>query len=579
MLTSLHIENIAVIKSADIDFSEGFTVLTGETGAGKSIIIDSIGLILGAKQSKELIRSGEDFAEVSAIFELDETSSNRLLELGLSPDEDGMLMITRTISSSGRSAIRVNGRAIPLSLLRSASGCLIGIHGQHDNISLLDPEKHIYILDEYAGLQNELAAYEKSYDRFCELTRRIAELSKNEREKAQRIEFLKFQIDEISAARLDPNEEELLTKKRAKLQNSEKISKLSMLCYNALYQNDKGTAALDKLRRSMKALDALSAVIPEAEELSARLEAVTYEIEDVALTVEAFADRSNDDPTKLLDKLESRLEEISRLERKFGDTIPEVLAYLEKAQNELEAIETSEERLADCIAEREALLPLLSAQAAELSERRSDAASSLEKRIIEELSYLDMKGISFCAGVKCRPETPAGNEFARRGVDDVEFLISTNKGEPLKPLARIASGGELSRIMLAIKSVLADRDRLGTLIFDEVDTGVSGKTSQKIGIKLRELARSGRTQVFCVTHSAQIAALADNHYLIAKREIDGRISTEVSPLDNDGRVSELARIMGGINITDRLIDTAREMLSEAPKITAESYAPSAAADK
>lgn len=579
MLTSLHIENIAVIKSADIDFSEGFTVLTGETGAGKSIIIDSIGLILGAKQSKELIRSGEDFAEVSAIFELDETSSNRLLELGLSPDEDGMLMITRTISSSGRSAIRVNGRAIPLSLLRSASGCLIGIHGQHDNISLLDPEKHIYILDEYAGLQNELAAYEKSYDRFCELTRRIAELSKNEREKAQRIEFLKFQIDEISAAKLDPNEEELLTKKRAKLQNSEKISKLSMLCYNALYQNDKGTAALDKLRRSMKALDALSAVIPEAEELSARLEAVTYEIEDVALTVEAFADRSNDDPTKLLDKLESRLEEISRLERKFGDTIPEVLAYLEKAQNELEAIETSEERLADCIAEREALLPLLSAQAAELSERRSDAASSLEKRIIEELSYLDMKGISFCAGVKCRPETPTGNEFARRGVDDVEFLISTNKGEPLKPLARIASGGELSRIMLAIKSVLADRDRLGTLIFDEVDTGVSGKTSQKIGIKLRELARSGRTQVFCVTHSAQIAALADNHYLIAKREIDGRISTEVSPLDNDGRVSELARIMGGINITDRLIDTAREMLSEAPRITAEGYAPSAAADK
>ncbi len=572
MLTSLHIENIAVIKSADIDFSDGFTVLTGETGAGKSIIIDSIGLILGAKQSRELIRSGEENAEVSAIFELDEPSAARLSELGLSPDEDGILMITRTINSSGRSSIRVNGRTIPLSLLRSASACLIGIHGQHDNIALLDPERHIYILDEYAGLKNELSSYEKSYDRFCELTRRIAELSKNEREKAQRIEFLKFQIDEITAAKLRPDEEELLTKKRAKLQNSEKISKLSMLCYNALYQNDKGTAALDKIRRSMKALDALSTVIPEAEELSARLEAVTYEIEDVALTAEAFADRSNDDPTKLLDKLESRLDEISRLERKFGDTIPDVLAYLEKAQSELETIETAEERLADCIAEREALLPLLSAQAAELSERRSDAAHSLEKRIIEELAYLDMKGISFSAGVKCRAETVEGSEFSRRGVDDVEFLISTNKGEPLKPLVKIASGGELSRIMLAIKSVLADRDRLGTLIFDEVDTGVSGKTSQKIGIKLRDLAKNGGTQVFCVTHSAQIAALADNHYLIAKHEVEGRISTGVSSLDTNGRVNELARIMGGINITERMLETAREMLEEAPRITAEAKA-------
>ena len=566
MLTSLHIENIAVIKSADMDFSDGFTVLTGETGAGKSIIIDSIGLILGAKQSRELIRSGEDSAEVSAIFELDEPAAKRLSALGLSPDEDGILMITRTISVSGRSAIRVNGRTIPLSLLRSASACLIGIHGQHDNISLLDPERHIYILDEYAGIRAELSAYEKSYDRFCELTRRIAELSRNEREKAQRIEFLKFQIDEIKSAKLRPDEEEILGKKRAKLQNSEKITKLSMLCYNALYQNDKGTAALDKIRRSMKALDALAAVIPEAEELSARLEAVTYEIEDVALTAEAFADRSDDDPTKLLDKLETRLEEISRLERKFGDTVPDVLAYLEKAEAELETIETSEERLADCIAEREALLPLLSAQAAEISERRSDAARSLEEKIIEELAYLDMKGISFSAGVRRRAETADGTEFSRRGVDDVEFLISTNKGEPLKPLAKIASGGELSRIMLAIKSVLADRDRIGTLIFDEVDTGVSGKTSQKIGIKLRDLAKNGRSQVFCVTHSAQIAALADNHLKIAKGEVDGRVSTGVTKLDHDGRVMEIARIMGGINITDKLVETAGEMLDEAPDI-------------
>lgn len=567
MLTSLHIENIAVIKSADIDFSKGFTVLTGETGAGKSIIIDSIGLILGAKQSRELIRSGEENAEVSAIFELDQDTSNKLSELGISPDEDSMLMITRSIGLSGKSSVRINGRTIPMSLLRSAAACLIGIHGQHDNIALLDPEKHIGILDEYAGISYELSAYEKNYDRFCELTRRIAELSKNEREKAQRVEFLKFQIDEIQSAKLRPDEEEQLNQKRIQLQNSEKIAKLSKMVYSALYQNDKGTAALDKVKRSMNALDALSSVIPEAEGLSARLEAITYELEDIALTAEAFSDESDTDPTKMLDKLETRLDTIARLERKFGDTIPDVLAYLEKAQNELETIETSEEKLADCIAEREALLPLLSAQGAELSERRIEAAHSLEEKIIEELDYLDMKGISFSAGVKRRAETDNGSEFSRRGVDDVEFLISTNKGEPLKPLAKIASGGELSRIMLAIKSVLADRDNLGTLIFDEVDTGVSGKTSQKIGIKLRELARNGNSQVLCVTHSAQIAALADNHCLIAKDEVDGRISTTVKPLDIDGRVGEIARIMGGINITDKLIETAREMLDEGSMIT------------
>ena len=568
MLTSLHIENIAVIRSADIDLSKGFTVLTGETGAGKSIIIDSIGLILGAKQSRELIRSGEETAEVSAVFELEPEAVKQLASLGLSPDEDGMLMITRTVSASGKSAVRVNGRSIPLSLLRSAASCLIGIHGQHDNIALLDPERHIYILDGYAGVASELAAYEKSYDRFCELTRRIAELSKNEREKAQRIEFLKFQIDEIASAKLRPDEEEQLNKKRSQLQNREQVTKLSKLVYSALYQNEKGTAALDKIRRSMKALDALVPVIPEAEELSVRLEAMTYELEDIALTAEAFADESEGDPTRMLDKLETRLDQIVRLERKFGDTIPDVLAYLEKAEAELETIETSEEKLADCIAEREALLPLLSAQGAELSEKRMEAAHSLEEKIIEELAYLDMKGISFSAGVKRRAETPDGNEFSRRGVDDVEFLISTNTGEPLKPLAKIASGGELSRIMLAIKSVLADRDKLGTLIFDEVDTGVSGKTSQKIGIKLHDLAVSGGSQVLCVTHSAQIAALADNHLLISKGEVDGRISTSVKPLDTEGRVREIARIMGGINITDKLIETAREMITEAPTLKA-----------
>ncbi|MCI8388464.1 MAG: DNA repair protein RecN [Clostridiales bacterium] len=563
MLSSLHIENIAVIKSADIDFSDGFTVLTGETGAGKSIIIDSINLILGAKQSRDLIRSGEDSAQVSALFsELPESTASKLCELGISPDEDGLIMLSRTITTSGKSTARVNGRVIPLSLEREAAKQLIAIHGQHDNMILLEPENHIVYLDEYAGLSSELGEYTKNYEKLCELNRRISELSRNEREKAQRIEFLKFQIDEIEAAKLKPNEEEILMKKRAKLQNSEKINQLSRSVYSALYQNEKGTAALDKVRRSMRALDALSVVIPDAEELSARLEALTYELEDIALTAQAFADDSIDDPTAQLDKLETRLDEISKLERKYGDTIEDVLAFLSKTKGELETIELSEERLTDYINERAQLLPILAAQADELSERRSEAAKQLEERIIEELAYLDMKGVTFSAGITRRADSD--DAYTRRGLDDVEFLISTNRGEPLKPLAKIASGGELSRIMLAIKSVLANRDSISTLIFDEVDTGVSGKTSQKIGIKLRELAKSesSNMQVLCVTHSAQIAAIADNHCLIAKREVDGRVSTSITPLDSEGRVREVARIMGGINITDRLLETAREMINE-----------------
>jgi len=563
MLCSLHIENIAVIKSADIDFPAGFTVLTGETGAGKSIIIDSINLICGAKQSKELIRSGEDTAQVAAVFgELAPHTLDALSELGISPDEDGVLMFQRTITSSGKSSARVNGRVIPLSLQREAMKYLIGIHGQHDNMALLMPENHIIYLDEFADIEAELADYGESYDKFCDLNRRIDELSKNEREKAQKLEFLRFQIDEIEAAKLKPDEEDRLLDKRAKLQNSERIAQLSGTVYSLLYRNDKGTAALDKVKRAMKALDALSPVMEDAEGMAVRLDAITYELEDIALSVGALAEEAGDDPSGELDKIETRLDEIAKLERKYGDTIPEVLAFLENAKEQLEGIELAEEKLAELCMERERLMPILSAQAEELSERRLEAASRLEARIVEELAYLDMGGVSFSAGVRHRVETDGGASYARRGVDDVEFLISTNKGEPQKPLAKIASGGELSRIMLAIKSVLAEKDAPGTLIFDEIDTGVSGKTSQKIGIKLRSLSENGGGQVFCVTHSAQIAARAENHYLISKREKDGRVSTSVAPLDREGRVKEVARIMGGINITDRLLETAMEMIDE-----------------
>ncbi len=557
LLISLHIENIAVIKSADIDFESGFCVLTGETGAGKSMIIDSINLICGAKQSKELIRSGEESAEVSAVFgELPEYTVSALSALGFDVCEDGLFMVSRSLTSGGKSTVRINGRAVPLTLARDVMKNLIGIHGQHDNMALLDPDNHILYLDEFAGLSDELASYRQLYEKYRELNRSISELTKNEREKAQRIEFLKYQINEISALKLKPDEEEKLLARRRKLQNAEKIMQLSEGIYSLIYRNEKGTSATDKINKASRALEALAPVMPDVDSLISRLDSVLSELEDVALTVDALRDSDTDDPTAELDRVETRLDSISKIQRKYGDTVPEVLAFLEKAQDELEAAVTSEDRLYELKAQLDELMPRLEKSAETLTKKRREAAKRLEERIVSELSYLDMAGVSFKVGFG---ESGVA-EYARRGVDNVELLISTNKGEPEKPLAKIASGGELSRIMLAIKSVLSETGAPASLIFDEVDTGVSGKTAEKIGIKLRDLAASGGGQVLCVTHSAQIASRADNHYLIAKSESGGRVSTSVTPLDFEGRVNEVARIMGGINITDKLVETAREMI-------------------
>lgn len=562
MLASLHIENIAVIKSADIEFDGGFTVLTGETGAGKSMIIDSINLICGAKQSKDLIRNGEESACVSAVFtDIPEPVRKAVAELGISPDEDGVLMFSRTLSASGKSTARCNGGMIPLTLMRQAMGLLIGIHGQHDNMALLAPENHILYLDEFADDKKELSEYRECYERYCSLNRRIEELTSNEREKAQRLEFLKFQINEIESVNLKSGEEEKLLAKRKKLQNSEKIVELSDTVYSLIYSNEKGNAAADKCKRASRALEALAPVMTDADSLVSRLDFVIGELEDIALTVDALREEQSADPTAELDKIETRLDAIESLERKYGDTVDDVLAFLDKARAQLEDIELSEEKLSELNAERAALVPILKERADALSNKRRAAAELLSGKIVEQLAYLDMGGVSFSCDISDRRDA-TGAGYTTLGVDSVEFLISTNKGEPLKPMARIASGGELARIMLAIKNVLAERDSLGTLIFDEVDTGVSGKTSQKIGIKLRELAKSSGTQVLCVTHSAQIAARADNHYLIKKREDGGRVSTSVTPLDRDGRINEVARIMGGINITENLIETAREMIDE-----------------
>lgn len=560
MLTALHIENIAVVKRADIELGRGFTVLTGETGAGKSIIIDSINLLLGARPSRELLRAGEENAMVSALFtDISEENLKKLGELGVYADENGELMLQRNLSSDGRTQTRLNGRSIPVSLERELSAVLINIHGQHDNQSLLRPEGHIVFLDDYAGLGGALDDYAGCYAKLGELKRRMRALREGEQDKERRIELLKYQIEDIDSARLKDGEEDKLVAERAKLQNMEKIMKQTRTVYRSLYRSEKGSSAFELISAAADALAKLDGALPEASEMADRLRGYMYEVEDIAETVKSAADFGCDDPTSALNRIEDRLDAIHKLKRKYGADIGEILGFRARAAASLEDIELSEEKLKDCEKEYKATEVLAGEKASELHALRVEAAGRLERQIMSELAFLDMAKVSFRAEIRSAREGE-GVRYNPRGTDEVEFMISTNPGEPLKPLEKIASGGELSRIMLALKSAFADKEHTETLIYDEVDTGVSGKTSQKIGIKLAEAARD--CQVICVTHSAQIAAVADEHLLIKKREVDGRAETEVVPLDRAGRVEELSRIMGGMELTDALRKSAEELMAQ-----------------
>ena len=563
MLDTLHIENIAVVREADITLGRGFTVLTGETGAGKSIIIDAINLLLGARPQRDLIRSGETTAVASAVFtDIPETLAAQMTDAGLRLDEDGGLFLQRAVQADGKASTRIGGRPVSVSTQKEFIGALIAIHGQHDNQQFLRPEMHIRYLDDFAGIEALLDDYTVLYHEYNEIRAKIRSLQKNEQEKARMAELLKYQIADIDAGKLKPKEEELLLAKRTKIRNAEKIAKQVKTILHALYRSEKGYSAMEQLDRAITALDGMSEIMPEAAAFSEKLSEFRYEIEDIAGTVQAYAEDDEGDPTVLLDKIEGRLETISKLKKKYGATVEEVLAYRAKAFSDLDDITLSDEKIAalkEQLSQKEKELTL---SAEQLTAARKAAGKTLSVRIMEELRFLDMEKVRFEVGI-----TPLSGEngdgevtrFGTRGCDNVEFLISTNPGEPLKPLDKIASGGELSRIMLAAKCVMAASEQISTMIFDEVDTGVSGKTSQKIGIKLKELGKTG-CQVICVTHSAQIAALADAHLYISKHEVDGRVETSVKPLDEDGRIGELSRIIGGIEITDAIRATAREVL-------------------
>ncbi len=556
MLTTLHIENIAVVKSIDIDLSPGFTAFTGETGAGKSIIVDSISLLLGGRFRPDMLRTGEDSASVSGYFtDISPENVSALDELGVPPDEEGGLFVQRDFWADGRTRTKVNGRTVPVSLLRSATGILVNIHGQHDNQKLLDPKYHCGLLDAWAENSGLLAVYRGYYDKVRDLRSRINAATVSEAEKERRCEMLKYQINDIFSMRLVPGEEETLEQRRLLLKDIEKTKKHTQLIYRALFRNEKGTSAEGLIEMAQSSLRAISDVLPDADGYSARLDAVRSDLEEIAERAATVTKGVSGDPAKELNEVESRLAGIKRLYKKYGASVEEILQFGDKAKKELENLEGSDLLIKELRKELRSVTEKAVGAARELNESRRRSAETLQDLICRQLAFLDMNSAVFKVDIKYDPA-----DLLPDGCDRVEFLLSANQGETAKPLALIASGGELARIMLGIKSVFAEKEGTQTLIYDEIDTGISGKTSQKLGLVLKSCAEAA--QVLCVTHSAQIAAAADHHLLVAKSSRDGRTMSEVREITGEDRISEVARIMGGNTITEKLRESAADLINE-----------------
>ena len=547
MLSLLHIENIAVIESADISFDAGFNVLTGETGAGKSIVIDAISAILGERAYRDMIRTGTTKASVRAVF-------TDVPRLGWFEDQgveyDPETVIQREIHLDGKNVCRVNGQLVSVSILRKLGIQLINIHGQHDSASLFDEDNHLAFLDAFGDNEVLRAAYAEKYAAVAKLRREIDSLTMDEGEKLRRMETLKYQIAEIEKADLEPGEDDVLMERRKLLQNAEKIADGMNDAVENLCGGDDTDGAASMLMSAERALARISKYSDSIAALHEKVADLMYQVQDAAEEVRDARDELSYSADEL-DEIESRLDVIHRLRRKYGTTCADILEYLEKAKKELDEIEFADdhlERLQKKLrkAEEEAWDAALA-----LRKNRQETALSMSARILTELAQLDMPRVQFsCEFTEL--------ELTANGADAVAFYMSANAGEALKPLSKVASGGELARIMLAMKNVLAERDQVATLIFDEVDTGVSGRAAQKVAEKLRSVA--AHKQVLCVTHLPQLAALANTHLLIAKGEREGRTYTTVTPLDIEGRKRELARIIGGTNITETTLKSAEEML-------------------
>ena len=547
MLSLLHIENIAVIESADISFDQGFNVLTGETGAGKSIVIDAISAILGERAYRDMIRTGTNKASVRAVF-TDVPELSWFADNGVEYDSE--VVIQRQIHLDGKNVCRVNGSLVSVNILRKLGIQLINIHGQHDSASLFDEENHLQFLDSFADNEALRLDYAEKYGAVAKLRREIERMTMDEGEKLRRMETLKYQIAEIEKADLQPGEDEELEDRRKLLQNAEKIADGMNDAVENLYGGDDTDGAAAMLATAERALARISRFSESISELHDRVADLMYQVQDVA---EEVRDARDDlaYSADALEQIESRLDVIHRLRRKYGTTCEDILAYLQSAKQELDEIEFADDHLERLKKKLHKAEKAAWDAAFALRDNRKQTAVAMSERILTELAQLDMPRVQFsCKFTEL--------ELTGNGADAVAFYMSANAGEALKPLSKVASGGELARIMLAMKNVLAERDQIATLIFDEVDTGVSGRAAQRVAEKLRSVP--AHKQVLCVTHLPQLAALANTHLLIAKSERDGRTYTSVTPLDIEGRKRELARIIGGTNITETTLKSAEEML-------------------
>ena len=555
MLEHLHIRNVALIKESEISFGDGLNILTGETGAGKSMIIDSLQFALGGRAGKDFLRHGEKQAAVEALFSVQSQAlTEKLAENGIVPEEDGTLLITRTLSEAGKSVCRINGSTVTVGMLKEIAEDMIDIYGQHEHQSLLNPVKHIRLLDRFcgAGFGEAMEEYKNSRQRLKDLEKQLTILIGDESQREQRMDMLLFQKEEIEAAELQEGEEDALLEQKKRLSSMERLIRLTGESVTLLYDvDDRAPSACDQLGDALAKLQEAAeydaALSPLADALADGYAAV----EDCARELKREAEEQEADPEEL-ERIEERLQLFYKLKRKYGGSIEAVLEFYEKAVQELEFLSNSSEKAAELSAKKAAEEKRLSALAETLTARRRATAEQVEEQIETALHDMEMKHARFHIQIEEKADWGAD------GKDKVEFLISANAGEPLKPLAKIASGGEMSRVMLALKTVLVDADEIGTFIFDEIDTGVSGRTARRVGEKMRFLG--GKRQLLCITHLPQIAAMADNHFLIEKESDAGETVTRVTALDEEGAVREVARLMN--DVTETTLAAARELLAE-----------------
>ncbi len=552
MLKELYIENLAVIEKATINFTERLNVFTGETGAGKSILINGINAILGQRVTKDIVRSGKDKAVISAEFiNLDQNTLTKLEELGISCEDD-QLFLSREIRSDGGSVARVNSRSVNVAVLREIGETLVNIHGQHDNQILMSPEKHIHILDSFADAEEFLNDYQSSFKELQTLARKIKKMKTDAGQRAFRINQLEDIIQEIEQLKITENEDEEIEQELAVSKNAVVLSEAMFKAINLINGDDDNSGAVDLTSQAEKALESYTDVYAKFEPLYNRLSSAEIELADIAGELSSLLDKLEVDP-KRYDYLNQRNDELRKIKKKYGPDLSDVLDTLEKSKEELEQLSGSEVSLNELNKQQTELLTLVSKKAKVLSDFRRKAGERFISRVTEELEFLNMPKVKLAVDQK-------PGKLTLNGMDTIEFLISANIGEDPKPIAKIASGGELSRIMLALKNVIADKDSIGTLIFDEIDTGVSGKAAQKIGMKLGEISEI--RQVLCVTHLSQIAVMADNHLLIEKNIVNDRTSTTVKSLSFDERKYEIARIMGGDNISELMLKNAQQLIEK-----------------